>query len=406
MIWFDGDDCVRVSAQPARIYLTVILLLVWLSGCAVNSPIPGRPVTAAQQAWLLSGKPVLGEDAAPLVMPDDPVMELSPEMAAFAHRAVPAGAADSAKVRELLTAVLHPGELGLEFEATATYTAQEVFSRRRANCLAFTNFIVALLREVGLKVHYNEVEVPYVWDMSNNSTLVLYKHVNAVVRLRNKPDKVVDIAMGEYDSSYKQRIISDTLALAQHYNNRAMEHLKQENYAEAVRYIVKALSMEPGVSYFWSNLGAVYRRSGRLEAAELAYRLALQHDPSDLVATSNAARLYDQLGEQETAQALHERAEYFRKINPYYRYRQGLDAFAKHEYLLALEHTSAAIRYYDKEHRFYFLQGTIHSRLGNGKQAEKNLLKAISLADNPKQNSRYRHKMDLLLSADFVSDLQ
>ena len=404
MIWFDGDYYVRVSAPTAGIYLAIIIFLMWLSGCAVNSPILSRPVTAAQQAWLLSGKPVLGEDAAPLVMPDDPVMDLSPEMVAFAQRVVPAGAADRIKLRELLTAVMHPGALGLEYEAGATYTAQEVFSRRRANCLAFTNFVVALMREVGLKVHYNEVEVPYVWDMSDNSTLILYKHINAIVRLRNMPDKVVDIAMGEYDTSYKQRKISDTLALAQHYNNRAMEFLVQDNYPEAIRYMAAALDIDPGVSYFWSNLGAVYRRSSRLEAAELAYRLALQHDPSDLVAISNAARLYDQLGEQETAQALHERAEYFRKINPYYRYRQGLDAFARTEYLFALEHTNAAIRHYNKEHRFYFLRSAIYSRLGNDKQAERNLLKAISLTDDTKQNSRYRRKMDLLRSTDFVSD--
>ena len=396
----------RISAPSAGFYLTITIVLMCLSGCAVNSPVPGRPVTAAQQAWLLSGKPVLGEDAAPLVMPDDGVMDLSPEMVAFVNRLVPAKADDRIRLRALLTAIMHPGALGLEYEAGATYIAQEVFTRRRANCLAFTNFAVALMREVGLKVHFNEVDVPYVWDMSGNSTLVLYKHINAVVRLRNMPDKVIDIAMEEYDTSYKQRKIPDTLALAQHYNNRAMEFLMQDNHPEAIRYMAAALAIEPGVSYFWSNLGAVYRRSGRLDAAELAYRLALQHNLSDLVAISNAARLYDQLGERETAQALHDRAEYFRKINPYYRYRQGLDAFARHEYLLALEHTSAAIRYYNKEHRFYFLRGSIHGRLGNDRQAEKNLLKAISLADNAKQNSRYRHKLEQLLSADLVSGRQ
>lgn len=373
--------CGPVNRQKSHgLNLAIIVLLAWLSGCALNQPLPEQRVSAAQQAWLLSGKPVLGEDAVPLVLPDDPVMDLSPEMVAFVRRAAPAGAADRIRLRELLGAVLHRGSLGLEYEAAATYTVQEVYSRRRANCLAFTNFIVALMREAGLEVRYNEVDVPYAWDMSDSSTLIMYKHINAIVRLRNGPDKVIDIAMEEYDSSYRQRIIPDTLALAQHYNNRAMEFLGQDNYPEAVRYMAKALDIEPGVSYFWSNLGAIYKRSDRLEAAELAFRLALQHDPSDLVAISNAARLYERLGERETAQALHGRAAYFRNINPYYRYRQGLDAFAERDYLLALEHTSAAIRLYRKEHRFYTLQGEIFSRLGNDVQAEKNLLKAKSLS--------------------------
>ena len=99
--------------------------------------------------------------------------------------------------------------------------------------------------------------------------------------------------------------------------------------------------------------------------------MALQHEPSDLTAISNAARLYEQMGEQETALAVTRESEYFRKINPYYRYRQGLEAFAGREYLLALEHTSAAIRLYDKEHRFYYLQSEIYSHLGNDMQAEK-----------------------------------
>ena len=255
-----------------------------------------------------------------------------------------------------------------------------------------------MARYLGINAVFNEVEVPPVWGLQNSNILVLYRHVNALVRLRGAQSKIVDINLADYDTSYKQRRIPDRLAVAQYYNNRAIALLEQERYEDSLRYLAKALSLEPGVSYLWSNLGALYRRAGRPEAAELAYRNALEKDPGDMLAISNAARLYRFLGDIERAQVLEKKVKYYRERNPYYQYHMALTAFLAKDYPRARDFVTTAIHIYPREHRFYFLLGAIYQLTGETDLARRNLDKAIELATDQQQISRYRRKFDMLLS--------
>ena len=44
-----------------------------------------------------------------------------------------------------------------------TRTASETFRARRGNCLSFSNMFVAMARDVGLDVQFQEVEIPPDW---------------------------------------------------------------------------------------------------------------------------------------------------------------------------------------------------------------------------------------------------
>lgn len=377
------------------IRILVLLLAVAVSGCAPRSLL--KPVDATQRAWLRSGAPLVGQDAAKPTLPDDHVFALTDEMKRFARQSMRGQLTAEARLNALVDALLKPNGLDIKYNGQATYSARGVFAHHQANCLSFTTLFVPLARYLGFHANYYEVEIPAVWNLEQNNTLVLYKHVNAIVSLAPDNKKVVDINMEAFDSSYPQKIISDKLAEAQYYNNRAMDYLSHRNFQNALRYQLKALSLQPEESFLWSNLATLYSRSGDRRAAELAYRVALNINPEDLVAISNAARLYESMGRKELAASLRERAKRFRSRNPYYQYVLALKALGDSNYYLAEKYARKAIRLYPREHRFYFLLGVIYQHEGDYIEASKSWKKAMNLASKA-QESRYRHKIDVLQS--------
>lgn len=377
------------------IRILVLLVAVAVSGCAPTSLL--KPVDSSQRAWLLSGAPLTGRDAQKPKLPDDHVFALTAEMKRFVREAVRGQPNDEARLNALVNSLLKPWGLDVQYDGEATYPARGVFLHHRANCLSFTTLFVPLARYLGFSANYYEVKIPAVWNLEQKNTLVLYKHVNAVVPMSPSYKKIVDINMEAFDTSYPQHVIPDKLAEAQYYNNRAMDYLSHRNFKDALRYQLKALSLQPDKSFLWSNLATLYNRSGHRRAAELAYRIAVNANPEDLVAMSNAARLYQSMGRKKLAAALRERAQRFRNRNPYYQYVLALKALGNNDYYLAEKYAHKAIRLYPKEHRFYFLLGVIYEQEGDHIEANKNWKKAMNLASKA-QVSRYRHKIDMLQS--------
>ena len=373
------------------------LLLVILLTSACSMPAVVMRVSDEEKHWLLSGKALLNTNGQELAPAKENVSYLTPEMRKFAEEAI-AGDLGKDGLDALLQAMLLSSGMNLKYDETATFTAREAFEHGRANCLSFTHMFVAMARHVGFYVNFNEVDVPPIWGVRKTKTLVLNKHVNAIVTLQNGDRHVIDLNLEEARGNYERGFISDRLAHAQHYNNRAMELHAGGDHVDAFRYLITALRMEPSVSYFWSNLGSLYRRTGNTQAAEMAYRVALTENPGDLVAMSNASRLYAEIGNDELAGKYAKKVHYFRMRNPYYRYSLAMDAFMEMEYELAREHTEAAIKHYDDEHRFYFLLGAIYRMTGESELADVNFNKALELTNNDKQESRYRRKMDRMSS--------
>ncbi len=374
-----------------------LALMLLLTACA--APIPSAKTSNIEREQLLSGGALPAPIQSAIHVPDDDVLGLSSDMIHFADQVTASSGTDSAKVNALMEALFSSPDIDFVFDPTATYTAAQTFEHTRANCLAFAGMVTVMLRHLGIKAQFNEVDVPEVWDMRSLKTMVLYKHVNVMINPRDGLKKIVDLDAADYDSSYKQRIISDQQAVAQYYNNRAMGYLFDENLADAFSYLSKAITLDPEASYLWANLGTFYRNAGNRSAAELSYKTALEEKPGNLIAISNLARLYANDGQTELARKLEKRAEYFRSRNPYFRYRQGVNAFSEQDFATAMRHTKAAIRIYPQEHRFHFLLGAIYEKVGNQKKAEASMQKAVEISTNAKQSARYQSKMDHLLSS-------
>lgn len=355
------------------IKLIVCCALVLLAtGCATIA-LPQPRAYSAEITELLSGRAILGREVTEAELPNVDLFAITPEMEAFAKRAVRRGDGYFEKVKALHVALLtaqEDGGHGIIYNAYVTEPPVVTFQQRHANCLSFTFLYVALARAVGLNARVNEVEIPPTWDMRNKKDMVFLRHVNVKVPLvgettniLRRDDVVIDLEMRRYRANYRQYEISDTLATAQFYSNRAMEYLDAGNFTDAFLSLRKSISLNDRQSYVWSNLGALYGRKKLLRESELAYLHALDLNPEDLTVMNNLSYHYSQAGNKEKALKFARLAQRYRESNPYYKYNLALSAFEQQEHEQALQLVQQAIAREDGDVRFYELAATLYEKL-------------------------------------------
>jgi Flp pilus assembly protein TadD len=373
---------------------SVLACLAALSfGCATMRPDPGR--TAVSVDELLAGAPLGATPSAAPPVAADEVLLVNPEMQAFLDRHVARRASSASRLRQLARAILDTKSLGLQYDET-TRTAADTFRARRGNCLSFSSMFLAMARGVGLRAHYQEVDIPPDWTL-RQEVLVLNRHVNVLVEVGRDGAQVVDFNLDGFRSSDDQRRVSDARALTHHDNNLAIEHMQAGDAATAFLYFRRAVHRDPSFSPAWTNLGTLYLRKGHTAHAEAAYLRALRADGRDLVAMSNLVNLYDRTGDHERAAGYRRRVSTHRNRNPYHRFQLARDAVLAGDYDAAIGHLEYAIGRKRNDDRFYFLLGLSHLRRGDAKTARKWFSRAERLASSDVVKRRYARKVGTLL---------
>lgn len=365
-----------------------------MAACAAGPPagLAPDPIPAAE---LLRAASITGAvDVAPL--PDDPVLVLDDEMRRFVAVHVNRQARQERRMMRLVDAVTGDEGLGIDYDER-TYTAGEAFRLKQANCLSFTNLFVTLARSVDLPVSFQEVDVPPDWSR-HGDTLVLNRHVNALVTTREGREHVVDFNMADFRASYDRRRISDARALAHYYSNLGAERLQAGEHVEALRYLRKAIAQDGAFTAAWVNLGTLYLRHGEPDRARAAWLHALRLDPGEVVAMSNLERQYRERGDLRTADELAARIERHRMQNPYYRYYLARQAFDREDYAAAIRHMKFATRLKANEDSFFALLGLSYLRQGDAETARRWIARAAEVAQDA-DRSAYHSKLELLKRA-------
>jgi Flp pilus assembly protein TadD len=371
------------------------LTFVFLTACASPTIAPDSNILSTEV--LLRAEPLLAGEADVPELDDIDVLALNQEMLAFLDKHVNRQHQRTLKLHSLVYAVISEGDFGLEYDET-TRTAQETFQARLGNCLSFTNMFVALAREAGIEVTYQEVEIPPDWSLEGD-TYVLNRHVNVYIDLGHAGTKVVDFNIDDFQSSYDRRLISDERALAHYYSNVGVEHMQKQEPLQALRYFRKAVASDHEFAPVWGNLGALYARAGYFEYAEAAYVRALEIDSQDLVAMSNLGRLYKSLGQTERAEWYDKKTNLHRMRNPYYRYHLAREAFLARDYDAAIGHLKYSVRKKKNEDTFHILMGLSYLQKGNEVTARRWLDKAEQATEDDGLKSEYHSKLEMLLSA-------
>ncbi len=339
----------------------------------------------------------LKQDSTSLITEQE-VLALSTEMQEFLSTYVDEGANSFVKLNQLVYAIISEGTFGLEYDETSR-TAAETFRTRRGNCMSFSNMFVALARSLDLDARYQEVDVPPDWTF-NNETYVLNRHVNVYIDFGATGKHVVDFNIDDFKATYDMRTITDQRALAHYYNNIGVDRMQKGDTTAAFFAFQKAIKdNDRTFNPAWTNLGTLYRREKLPAHAEAAYLQALENDHTDLVAMSNLAALYAQLGDQEQAAYYQNRVESHRKQNPYFRYHLAREAFFARDYDAAIVHLKYAVRKRKNEDQFYFLLSLIYLQKGDEKAARQWMDKAEKIAATDALKRNYSNKIDTLLSA-------
>ncbi|MEO8444542.1 MAG: tetratricopeptide repeat protein [Gammaproteobacteria bacterium] len=384
--------CGRTASQSRRPVRTLLLVLpvLLLSGCALQPRLPPAAITPAQ---LLDGRPLTaGQEPPPLPAVD--ILGVDDAMRRFVAGQRASGGSARWRLRELLRVLLHQEGFVIEYQER-TYTAAEAFRLKQANCLAFTNLFVALAREVGLTVHYQEVDVPPDWSRSGDS-LVQNRHINTVVDIGRRQEQMVDFNMDDFRASYDRRAISDDRARAHYYSNIGVERMVADEPLPALLNFRKAIAADASFVPAWINLGSLYQHAGAQEWAEAAWQHALRLAPREFVALSNLEQLYRASGRVALADGIRGQLVRHRQQNPYYRYQQAEAALAAGNYPAAISHLRFAIARKPNEDRFYALLGLAFLRQGDVTSAQRWLARAAEVAGDDELRNAYHGKLELL----------
>src|SRR6056297_2010698 len=271
------------------------------------------------------------------------ILDLTPEMLGYLETHIDGSRFRTHKVRSLSRLLLHPGLLGIDYDARRTGTAAETFRSRTGNCLSLSILFVAMARELGLDARFQQVEVVPQWDMEGD---VLYaaRHVNVYGHLRGWGDFVMDFYPFPEEPRGRRRMLTDGEAIGQFYNNLGAARLAAGDYAGAWVYFRAAIREAPGWSDTWSNLGLLYQRVGDDRSAEemLRYAIALKSDNTSAI--SNLAMLLRRRGRSVEAEGWLDEIRRVRESNPYYYYALAREAQAQGQYRRALGHLQRAMR--------------------------------------------------------------
>jgi Flp pilus assembly protein TadD len=335
----------------------------------------------------------LGACAAPQIkIPDIPALEnqprqdipavdllhVSPEMRSFALRHSPSENGAKSRAWSLAYAALDPYLLDFEYDPLITLPADRAFEAGTGNCLTFSSLFIAMAREAGLDAWYQEVEIPPMWS-NVNDTMLVGKHVNAVVRDRRN-SYTVDVSRRKSQSVEQVRRLSDTEANAQYHNNLGVEALIDQNLGLAYAYFSKALETDSRLDYIWSNLGVVFRRNEQTDDAIFAYQTALKIKPQQSVALNNLYVIFEEDGELELVKEFRFRVEKNRQKNPYYLHYLAEIANEERRYSDAIKLLDRAIRIDNNEYRFYYTLAQSQFHTGKTDVAQHSLEQARHLA--------------------------
>lgn len=357
----------RALARQATI--AIVLLTTVLAGCAgsgVSRSVDGLQPLALDGGAYLSARQAIAAN------PGVQARELDPELLALVRSRIDPVDSPEQKVAEISRIIISPEYLGIRYDSDVTGTAQDVYRTGVANCLGFSHLFIAMAREVNLDAHYQQVEIKPSWQRRGD-WLVVGLHVNVSGDVNPSRTYTADIDTGSRYRMLGKYTISDETAMAQHYNNLAMDALLEDQLATAFGYMARAIDSDPGLAYVWTNLGTLYKRNGQYEAALGSYEQALALDRTFAPAMQHLATVYKVTGNPDMAGRYSRRLYAYQKNNPYYYAQKAAAAAESGEYARASRAIAQAIALKGDEFDFYVAAYQYEAARGNAQAAAKAL---------------------------------
>ncbi len=409
-----------LTGRVIRALFPIFGLLLLVSGCMTMQE--KRPVIVPVEQFPAFIVPQ-GKDAEPASdvygVPDMDILALSEEIKAMLDESVVKKRNPRQRLQALMALIAENVEVTTSYDKYGAKTATETFEEGSGNCLSFSNMFVSMARYCGLDTVFQQIPTPPNW-VKDGEVLLFTRHIGAMVDIYEPGQVVINIenSFGDgkivveardqtqylfapllplsvrYSGVPSTRAIADRTAFALFYNNIGSQYLSEGSTLDAFRYFVKALKLDPEVSFIWSNLAVAYGRNNQEEAAEKAFlqSLAVNQDKDELTAMSimsNLGRHYTRQGKIEQAALYEEKVRSYRDMNPYYHYSMGEIAFYEESYEHSIGHYNEAIKRKSDEAQFHYAMALAYLKLGKIGEAEKSMQKAISYSKDRRIEEYY-----------------
>ena len=304
--------------------------------------------------------------------PDLDAMALDQQIIDYLEANVTDRSSDYRIVDRLQELLFSEGYLNLQYDDLRTRTAVQTFEDRQGNCLSVVSLYIAMARHFGVNAQFQTVKVRPSWDRRGEH-LVLSQHINAIGRLGQDTQYVVDFTPEITLQQLTANRVSDSQARALYFNNLGVESLIADELDKATAYFRNALFIDPELSIVWNNIGSTYSRQGHKDLAEYSYLKAFALDRSNATAINNLVKFHTARGDVSTAERYAKAIERFNNSNPYFHYNLGNVAYAEGNFEMARMHYERAIRRKESEPDFYLALSKTYEMLGDLEQSELQL---------------------------------
>jgi tetratricopeptide (TPR) repeat protein len=131
------------------------------------------------------------------------------------------------------------------------------------------------------------------WDISINSDKNSDEYKKYYYRIENwllDSCRQLKRAIATNDDQSEKSFSGNPAAMAAY--NAGIPYLEKNQYAEALPWFEKAVSIDSVFAFAWDNLGICYRRTNQLEKAAEAYKTSLRIDPYGKTPLQNLPIVY------------------------------------------------------------------------------------------------------------------
>jgi len=387
------------------VYITFIFLFIsLLSGCGSLSNVYHQSITNTDELYNDKAYPTADTF---IIETEDELFALDDEMRNMVKYVLKPERDQEKKARLLLEYIFSSNHISMSYDSGANLTAIDTFHGSKANCMSLTIMAYALAKEAGMKLQFQDIQVPEYW-VRKGSHQLLMGHVNLLI---NKPSSrlkspvwsneilQIDFDPGAAKDHFPREIVSKKTIIAMFYNNKGAEALVRREYDLAYAYLKSATQIAPLYHSAWANLGVLYKKNKHYNLAINSYQHALSLSPEDLNALENLALVFNALDRENEAKVINNKLHVKRLNNPHYHALLANEASYKREYSSAISHLKKAIRLESKFHEFYFDLAKLYVKTEQLELAKSSMRKALKFNRNMHTERKYNRKLNFLNQA-------
>lgn len=285
-----------------------------------------------------------------------------------------------------------------------TYTAREALDNSAGNCLALAILTTALAQIANVEIAYQLTDSLPVFE-SRGDHIRRGQHVRS--RLYDPTGEALEgflvlsrggITVDYFPSDFDRFIgnIDESEYIAMYYRNIAADAIEEQNLSKAYWLLMQSLELSPANAESLNMLAIVNDRAGDKSKSEEIYKFGIQHATRRVSLLRNYSIFLGREGRSAEAEEIDTILAELADPNPFDWIYAGQEAYGDGDFKRAIRLFKKSVELAPYLHEGYFGLAKTHFRLGNLKNAERELELALSYANRSSTRRLYEAKLATL----------